>query len=103
MSEPKDRLGKKLEEKRKGEEDAYFAREDREKLEKFRDKPAPAGPQCPRGHGALEAREIHDVPVDVCPASNGVWLDADELKQVVTREDEGWLSRWLRAVLDSGN
>jgi hypothetical protein len=101
MTTNKDRLGDKLRDREKAEEDRYFAQQDRERLEKLREKkqrPAELG-LCPRCGTALDERQVDEVPVDVCDDCGGVWLDKGELEQIVERESEGWASRWFRDVL----
>ena len=99
----KDRLGGKLREKEKGEENRYFAERDKELLEKLKQKQAEAqgGEQqalmrCPKCGTKLNTIEHHDVTVEECPACQGMWLDRGELEILAQRENEGWLSRWMR-------
>ena len=104
MAENKDRFGKKMREREKAEEDQYFARKDREKLAKLREKSA-AAPElglCPKCGVALEATDHLGVTVDVCAQCGGVWLDKGELEAVEQRDEEGWPSTWFRSIL-SGN
>ena len=100
MSEEKDRYGNKLRDKEKGEENRYFAEQERAQLEKLRQKAAP-GPLglCPRCGLALVARDYHGVAIDDCPKCGGIWLDKGQVESVVEREDETWAHRWLRNVL----
>ncbi len=104
MSE-KDRFGDKLKEKEKAEEDRYFAEQDRAKLDSIRkDKGAEAEPQlglCPRCGLALAERSHLGVSIDECSACGGIWLDKGELEAVGERAEEGWVSRWMRSVLDN--
>lgn len=103
MSDEKDRLGDKLRDKERAEEDRYFADQDRRNLEKLRAKDASPGSVtlglCPRCGVALAARDYHGVTIDECPRCAGIWLDKGELKAVLEREDEGWGQRWLRSIL----
>jgi len=98
----KDRFGDKLRDKQKGQEDEYFARRDRELLEKLRqdrrrDAMASGGQmKCPRCGAGLVERAHHAITVDECPSCGGLWLDKGELEQVATREEEGWVGRLLR-------
>src|SRR6185503_10555385 len=100
MSDEKDRLGNKLREKQRAEEDRYFAEQDREKLAKLRGQPqdAPSAQLglCPRCGIQLNQRDLHGVSIDECARCHGIWLDKGELESVVKREDEGWAHRWLR-------
>ena len=101
MSDAKDRLGDKLRKKEKAEEDRYFAEQDRAKLDKMRasNVPSPTLGDCPKCGVALVTKDLHGVEIDECGRCGGVWLDKGELEAVVTREDEGWASRWIRALL----
>ena len=82
--ETKDRLGEKLHERERGEEDQYFARLDREhlaKLRRERRRQTSAG-SCPRCAEPLVPRETRGVVVDECPRGCGAWLDKDELARL---------------------
>ncbi len=98
----KDRLGSKLRDKQKGQEDDFFARRDRELLEKLRqERRDTAGPQagtmqCPRCATRLQERAQHDITVDECPSCGGLWLDRGEMEHLARREEEGWFGRLLR-------
>ncbi|MGE0681126.1 MAG: zf-TFIIB domain-containing protein [Candidatus Binatia bacterium] len=98
----KDRLGAKLREKEKAEEDRYFARRDKELLEKLKQQQAEpqeaeqALMRCPKCGAKLNTVKHHDVTVEECPACQGMWLDRGELEILAQRENEGWLSRFVR-------
>jgi hypothetical protein len=98
MNDEKDRLGEKLRQKQKAEEDRYFADQDRRNLERLRADAAAASPACPRDATPLAKREHLGVIVDACPSCGGLWLDKGELEAVL-RHDEAWATRWLRALL----
>jgi len=103
MSEDKDRFGDKMRKREKAEEDRYFAREDKDKLEKIHDKSAPA-PQlgnCPKCGVSLRTEDHLGVSVDRCSGCDGVWLDRGELETLHEREDEGWPTTWFRSILSS--
>lgn len=98
----KDRLGGKLREKEKAEEDRYFAQRDRELLEKMKQQQtesqesAQALMRCPKCGTKLDTITHHEVTVEECPSCQGMWLDRGELEILAQRENEGWLSRWMR-------
>jgi uncharacterized protein len=98
----KDRFGSKLRDKQKGQEEDYFARRDRELLEKMRQERRSASAQqagtmqCPRCGTALQERVQYDITIDECPSCGGVWLDNGEMDQLARREEEGWFGRLLR-------
>ena len=106
MEDSKDRLGKRLEEKGKGEEDHFFAKKDREavarlKLEASRDVVPSALGHCPRCGAALVATKLHGVELQECPVDCGHWLDKGELEIVAQREHDSWLGRlFYRPKLD---
>ncbi|HEX8476390.1 MAG TPA: zf-TFIIB domain-containing protein [Pyrinomonadaceae bacterium] len=101
-----------FDERRKGLEDEYFNRKNREALEKLREQRAQAGKgersdaprHCPLGHGALTEIAFDDVFIDRCPECQGVWLDAGELEHLTHREASGggnWFFR-LFGTSDEG-
>ena len=100
----RDRLGDKLRDKQKGQEDDYFSRKDRELLEKMRQQRRQAVPnqsamQCPRCATTLVERVQHDVTVDECSSCGGIWLDKGELEHIAGHEREGYFGRLLRERL----
>jgi hypothetical protein len=106
--EEKDRLGNKLHDLEKGREDQFFAQRDRELLAKL--KSAKAGEaeevikqathmRCPKCGEHLRSVTRHDVVLQECPASHGVWLGRGELEHVAARESEPGVSRWLRSLI----
>jgi len=106
MPTDKDRLGDKLHDVEKGREDEYFARRDRELIEKLRkDKEklfkdelhAAAAMICPRCGAQLQERVQHGVRMDECPSCGGLWLDKGEFETLARREEEGWFGRLFRA------
>jgi len=92
----KDRLGQRLREKERAEEERFIAERDREALRKLREKsaPAPAGTAtCPRCGAGLTTVTLHGVAVDECPAGHGMWLDRNELETIASRERDSWLAK----------
>ncbi len=96
----KDRLGAKLHDKEKAEENRFIAEQERKALEKLRAQMAsvPKG-LCPRCGGSLTRQAMEGVTVDSCPACKGFWLDQGELETLVERKDEASVTRWLRGFL----
>jgi hypothetical protein len=99
----KDRFGDKIRQKEKGHEDDYFARREREVIEKLREArrreavaKATGSMQCPRCGTALAPQAQLDVTVDECPGCGGVWLDKGEMEHIGRREEEGWLGQFIR-------
>lgn len=95
MSDPFD-------DRRRGLEEEYFNKKNRDALERLRAQRAEAGTdreagatrQCPLGHGALTEMALDAVFIDRCEQCQGVWLDAGELEHLTKRgEGGGWLGR----------
>ncbi len=98
MEDSKDRLGKRLHEKEKGDEDRYFAEKDREALARLKQEEAfdvtkLALGHCPRCGAALTSIKLYGVSVMQCPADCGHWLDKGELEVIAQREHDSWLGR----------
>jgi hypothetical protein len=104
MNDDKDRLGEKLHQKEKAEEDRYFAERDKAILEKLRGEKRAADEteirqlaqeRCPRCGARLVPVTHHGVAVDECPAGHGMWLDEGELATLAKRERDSWLGRFF--------
>lgn len=95
-----------FDDRRKGLEEEYFHRKNKEAMEKLREKldvaeaAKAAGQstmQCPRCDGKLRESKFEEVVIDTCEKCGGVWLDSGELEQLTKRES-GWLGRfWKRS------
>jgi Zn-finger nucleic acid-binding protein len=94
-----------MDERKKGLEEEYFHRKNKEAVEKLRAKMKVAeeakaagisSMKCPRCDGTLNETKVEEVAIDVCDKCGGVWLDSGELEQL-TRKPEaeagGWFSR----------
>ena len=104
MSSSKDRFGDTMREKEKAEEDQYFAKQDREKLEKLKDDSSAsivARGMCPRCGIALVQQDHHGVKIDACTSCAGIWLERGELERIEQRDDELWPTTWFRSILDN--
>src|SRR3990172_8052414 len=104
MADEKDPLGDKLRDKRKAEEDRFFAQRDQALLEKLRQQNLAAEEEkvralalmrCPKCGEKLNTLELYGVHVEECPAGHGMWLDAGELKPLAERERDSWLGRFF--------
>jgi len=91
-------------------EDEYFARQEREMLEKQREQARRAAHEaerkshylkCPKCGADLVAQDLHGVQVDRCPECQGMWLDAGELEAVARHDDKGLIGRVFGDVLSS--
>lgn len=88
-----------LRQKAPTKEDEFFAREDRERIERLRAQrqhaEQVAGLICPRCQGAM-AEETHEgVLIDRCTGCGGVWLDPGELQALTAKAGGGGLLGWL--------
>ena len=100
----KDRFGDKLRDAEKAREDTFFAKRDRELLQKLKAQPGAqeaeavrelAHMRCPKCGERLTTRTQLDIEIDACPTGHGIWLDTGELEKLTTRESSGWLARVL--------
>jgi hypothetical protein len=100
----KDRLTDKLKQKEKADEDRFFAKQDKEAIERLRQETRTASEEqvrelardrCPRCGDRLTAVKLHGVGVEECPAGHGMWLDGGELEQIASREKDSWLGRYF--------
>jgi hypothetical protein len=93
-----------FDERRKGLEEEYFQRKNKEALDRLREalhedarsrgeERATMG--CPRCDGKLHEMTFDDVRIDRCDKCHGIWLDSGELEQII--EQENAPGRWLKA------
>lgn len=96
MDDQKDRLGKKLGEREKAEEDRWVAEQEKAKLEKLRRAPggSPQATVCPQCGSPLQWSKHHGVAVDECPQGHGFWIAADEITTLAQRERDSWIGRY---------
>lgn len=104
----KDPFGDKLREKERAEEDLYFAKRDRELLQKMRGQDDAgreatareiARGRCPKCGSPLASRVVDDIAIQECASCRGIWLNQDELATLSQRESESWLGRFFRHSL----
>jgi uncharacterized protein len=96
-----------FDQRRKGLEEEYFHRKNKEAIEKLREKmkvseeakaAGTSSMKCPRCDGTLKESKLEDVSIDTCEKCGGVWLDSGELEQLTKRESGGFFSRlWSKA------
>ena len=95
-----------MDERRRGLEEEYFHRKNKEALEKLREQMKVAeeakaagtsSMQCPRCDGSLKESKFEEVMIDTCEKCGGVWLDSGELQQLTKKDKGGWLSRYWGA------
>jgi len=94
-------MGDILDDRKKGLEEEYFHRKNKEAVEKMREKMRVAkeaksagtsSMQCPRCDEKLHATTFEQVEVDVCDKCGGLWLDSGELEQLTKRQGGSWFS-----------
>lgn len=92
-----------LDDRRKGLEEEYFHRQNKEAIEKLREKMKVADAakaagtstmNCPRCDGKLKESKFEEVTIDTCEKCGGVWLDSGELEQL-TKRSGNWFGRML--------
>jgi len=95
----RDRLGAKLHDKGRGDEEQYIERQERERLARLRASGGIGTAACPRDGDRLVTRKEHGVSIDVCPSCRGIWLDNGELETILRNESEPGVTHWLRTLL----
>lgn len=92
-----------FDERRKGLEEEYFNRRNKEALDRLREArheearsrgEERATMDCPRCDGRLHESSFDDVRIDQCDKCQGIWLDAGELEHIVAQENAP--GRWLK-------
>ena len=91
-----------FDDRRKGLEEEYFHRKNKEAIERLRDKMKVAeeakaagisSMRCPRCDGDLKESKVEQVSIDTCEKCGGIWLDSGELEELTKRDKGGWFSR----------
>lgn len=102
MSSEKDHLGEQLKERKRAEEEHYFAEQSKKQMAKLRamHEQSAATATCPRCGVPLEVRTRNGIALDACPKDHGVWLDYGELEEITKREGDGWLARLVLGPKD---
>jgi len=97
-------MSKSFDDRRKGLEEEYFHRKNKEAIEKLREKmkiaeqakaAGTSSMRCPRCNGTLKPSTVEEVEIDTCENCGGVWLDSGELERLTKQESSGWFSRLL--------
>jgi len=93
--------------KERAEEDAYFARRDREliarlalaqEMEQEEIIRRLARSRCPRCGVRLGQRSVHGVTIDECPSCQGLWLDKGEVQAVSRGRGVQWVENFVRGL-----
>lgn len=97
-----------FDQRRKGLEEEYFHRKNKEAIEKLREKmkvseeakaAGTSSMKCPRCDGTLQESKLEEVSIDTCEKCGGVWLDSGELEQLTKRDSGGFFSRlWNKSA-----
>ncbi|HLE62002.1 MAG TPA: zf-TFIIB domain-containing protein [Pyrinomonadaceae bacterium] len=91
-----------FDQRRKGLEEEYFHRKNKEAIERLREKMKVAeeakaagtsSMRCPRCDGDLKESKVEQVAIDTCEKCGGIWLDSGELEELTKRDKGGWFSR----------
>ena len=91
-----------FDDRRRGLEEEYFNRKNKEAIEKLRAKMKVAAAakaagtssmRCPRCDDSLKESEVEEVTIESCEKCGGVWLDSGELEQITKKDQGGWFSR----------
>jgi len=98
MADEKDRLGDKLHQKQRGDEDRYFQEQDRQRIERLRKRQEEAQRAdklelCPRCATPLVKLQVEGVEIDRCPEDCGMWLDKGEMESIAERLHDSWIYR----------
>ena len=97
-------MSEAFDDQRRGLEEEYFARKNKEAVDKLREKMKAAEEAkaagsstmvCPRCSGSLKEDKFEGVSIDTCEKCGGIWLDAAELQQFIPR----WKSNTLGLLL----
>lgn len=85
------------------QEDEYFAKQDKARVEEARKKEEAKGLRelhymhCPKCGMDLKEEVFREVAIDRCQQCGGVWLDKGELEKLALQE-EGSLGRLIRSL-----
>jgi hypothetical protein len=94
------------EDRRKGQEEEYFHRKEKEALAKTRERAAAeererlkasSSMRCPKCGAALAEITFQEIQLDRCTGCQGVWLDPGELERLTQKESQGWLANLWRS------
>jgi uncharacterized protein len=91
-----------MEDRKVNPEEEYFARKNKEAVDKLREKMKIAAQakeaglssmSCPRCDGTLKEIQFEGALIDTCDKCAGVWLDSGELETIIKKDKNGWFSR----------
>lgn len=91
-----------FDDRRRGLEEEYFHRKNKEAIEKLREKmkvseeakaAGTSSMRCPRCDGNLQESKVDEVSIDTCEKCGGVWLDSGELEQLTKHDSGGFFGK----------
>jgi uncharacterized protein len=94
-------MAKGMDDRRRGLEEDYFRKKEKEAIEKLREKirlaaqakeAGTSSMQCPRCDGKLKEVMVETVAIDTCDKCAGTWLDSGELEQLSKTD----IAKWFR-------
>jgi len=100
-------MSESWEQRRKAKEEEYFRKRELEALQRIRDREDNKPRLSPITGEPMEQLNILGVVIDRCPTSQGIWLDAGELEQIIeaSKQEEanpddaqGFLDRFFGLV-----
>ena len=89
-----------LEERGQALENEYFHRQEKELIAKMKAKleaeaEAASALNCPKCDGKLVESHFEQIKIDTCNTCYGVWFDAGELAQVISKDEGGLFSKFF--------
>ena len=96
-------MADKWDDRKKGHEDEYFVKKEREQLAKLKAKQEAETKEaakkasymmCPKCGEPLKERSFQKIEIDQCTGCGGIWLDAGELESVAEKEGGSWLGKF---------
>ena len=100
----KDPFTEKLKERERAAEDVFFARRDRDLIEKLRNVSDEAQRRnilelaymrCPECGARLVRAQHYGVTIEECAEGHGMWLTESELHALAKRERNSWIGRYI--------
>jgi Zn-finger nucleic acid-binding protein len=92
-----------FDDRRRGLEEEYFSRKNKEAIEKLRQKMKVAeqakaagesSMRCPRCTGTLVETKFEGIFIDRCDNCSGIWLDPGEFAELAKKDSSNWFDRW---------
>jgi len=90
------------EEREKALENEYIYKQEREKIEKLKEKTVDeiariyCKNRCPKCGDRIEAMTFRGVPLDKCASCGGVWLGPKDLQLLAEKDHRTWFDKWFK-------